>query len=843
MSDEVKDLLITMINEPNTNGRKRKIIFWYDPKEEYSDSIDDTIVSESTELIKYENNSFWIRYHIEKEIPDKDVILYLPIDKKKSIDNELLDLESANIKYIFNPNRTTMLLKEFNLSEDEYDVIKKNEKFFKDKVRRQKFNDFKDVEKNEDNINLIIIAVLLNIKSISIDEILKNIIKCYYEDNKKLEDLFKLSNTEYLLDLINKYFGSSIKGIEDLESLFKSLIFSYFASDLDDLNEINKYSKYLLIKKTNVHIFVDTLMRDTSCMKYFEKISKEVEKEFGINELVRTFDIDHYKQNDAFKCIDNEIINYLTDSINSDVREFERYKNIISIRSSKYWYKYLNHEYESLKVACDFLETIDNTIKCIRTTDIDSFAEQYTKELYKIDTLYRKFNYHFDKVEIDDQFNKLKDKIEKKYVNDFIFILSIKWSESLSDLSSYSSTRMTLQDGFFKHYLRDYEDKKSRSIVIISDAFRYELASELNYKLLELGAKSELEYMQGLIPSYTKLGMASLLPHNKLNKIDNSDDILVDNSKSSSVKDREDILKKECNDSLAIKYSDLVEMTKPDWKKLFSGKKIVYIYHDTVDNAGEHNESKVFDACEEAINELYKLVEDLHKTFSGVELFITADHGFFYKKSKLEESDKANKEDSSTKQKTRYSYTDKPSKEDGIISFNLDYIFGENSGYVNIPKGNAVYGRQGSGFNYIHGGILPQEILVPVIKFKSTRNIEEAKKVGITYSGLSTKITNAITYLDFIQDNNVDENNKPCRYLLHFVDSENNSVSNECVIIAEYRDTQVKDRFFKEKFVFKNITYDKNKDYYLVIIDEETGIEYSKTKFVIDIAISNNFNF
>ena len=37
--------------------------------------------------------------------------------------------------------------------------------------------------------------------------------------------------------------------------------------------------------------------------------------------------------------------------------------------------------------------------------------------------------------------------------------------------------------------------------------------------------------------------------------------------------------------------------------------------------------------------------------------------------------------------------------------------------------------------------------------------------------------------------------------------------------------------------------YNRNKDYYLVISDEETGIELSRVKFVIDIAISNNFNF
>ena len=349
--------------------------------------------------------------------------------------------------------------------------------------------------------------------------------------------------------------------------------------------------------------------------------------------------------------------------------------------------------------------------------------------------------------------------------------------------------------------------------------------------------------MQGLVPSYTKLGMASLLPNKELSRVKESDDILVDGQVSSSIKDREMLLQKENPDSIAIKYDDLYEMTKLEWKKLFSGKKVVYIYHDTIDNAGEHNENEVFTACDKAINELERLVKDLHTTFSGINAFITADHGFFYKRGRIESYEKTSKTTNSTKQKTRYSYSDSIVDEEGILSISLDYLFGENSGYVNIPKGNIIFARQGTGINYVHGGILPPEIIIPVIDFKSTRTTEESKKVGITYSGLSTKITNAITYLEFLQDSNVDENNKPCRYLLHFEDKDENKISDECTIIANYENTEVKDRFFREKFVFKNIKYDKNEPYYLVIIDEETGIIKDKIKFYIDIAIVNNFDF
>ena len=138
---------------------------------------------------------------------------------------------------------------------------------------------------------------------------------------------------------------------------------------------------------------------------------------------------------------------------------------------------------------------------------------------------------------------------------------------------------------------------------------------------------------------------------------------------------------------------------------------------------------------------------------------------------------------------------------------------------------------------------MPQEIIIPVIDFKSTRNIEEISKVKVTYSGMFTKISNAVVYLDFAQNNPVDENNKSSRYTIHFEDENENRISNECIIIADNTSNNVKDRFYKEKFVFKNLKYDRNKDYYLIIRDEETLEEIERVKFVIDISLSNSFTF
>lgn len=854
MFEEVKELLISMLNSSfsatSEKSRNRKIIFWYDAKKDYEELLNE-LELENTEIIRYDNNSLWIRYHIEKEELNKNIVIYLPFERQKGVNNELLDIETANSDLIFNPDSTTMRLKNLGLSDECRAVIKKYNRFFNNKIRENDFKVFDIEDKNNENIDYIITAILLGIKSINVDDIIKNIIKIYYDDKKRYEALFKFGNEEFILNLINKYFGSKITSTEEMENVFKSLVFTYFAASISNINKLNRYGKYLLqTRVTNSQVFVNNLMRDKSTRKYFELISNDISKEFGIEELISTIDIEDYKNADAFSIIDDNIILYIVNQLFNSINEFERYNELITLRESKYWYEKYYNEYNFLKVVSKYFEVVNRVQTLIKTFEIEKFVELYTNELYLVDTLYRKMYYFFDNIRDKDNFINLKNKVENNYTNTYMLELSLKWNDTIENINRYDVNKLTMQNKFFDKYIKSQAEssKNGRTIVIISDAFRYECAKELNEKLKVFGTKSDIYYMLGLVPSYTQLGMAALLPNKELSRDPNykdkgSDNIFVDGINSVGIENRERILTKVVPEGLAIQYEELYAMTKSEWKKIFSGKKVVYIYHDVVDKAGEHDENNVFEACEKSIKQIEGLVKDLHTTFSGVNCYISADHGFFYKRGKVEDYQKTLKDVNATRQKVRYSYTDKKSEEEGIVSINLDYIFGENSGYVNIPKGQNVFSKQGGGINYVHGGILPQEIIIPVIDFKSTRTSEESKKVGITYSGLSTKITNAITYLEFLQDNKVDENNLECRYLLHFEDENGNRVSDECTIVANYTNAEVKDRFFKEKFVFKNIDYNRDKNYYLVIVDEETGIEKQRIKFIIDIAIINNFGF
>ena len=132
--------------------------------------------------------------------------------------------------------------------------------------------------------------------------------------------------------------------------------------------------------------------------------------------------------------------------------------------------------------------------------------------------------------------------------------------------------------------------------------------------------------------------------------------------------------------------------------------------------------------------------------------------------------------------------------------------------------------------------------MIPVIHFKNERGkfAKEVQKVSVTLTSISRKITNPITYLEFFQTEKVADKTVPCRLKLYLTDIDGNRISNENIIIADIKSDDPTERTFKEKFVLKNMKYDKSKKYYLVLEDEEETAKqiYDRIPFIIDLTIS-----
>ena len=410
-----------------------------------------------------------------------------------------------------------------------------------------------------------------------------------------------------------------------------------------------------------------------------------------------------------------------------------------------------------------------------------------------------------------------------------------KWEGSVAD-ENWTATKHPMLSEFYENYLRPLDDKKDRVFVIVSDGLRYEVAKEIaeQPKLAAIGGDVSMGFALSLLPSITPVGMAASLPHNKL-EFDGTN-VLADGAKTDAPS-RDKVLKSANKDNLALRYEDARAMKKSEWKTFFSGKKYVYVYHDKIDITGEHDDMATFAACDTAIREITDLIADLHTTFSGVNVLVTADHGFFYQTGTVESRRKMPKVVDADKQKARYAICNTPDK--NALNFRLSDMFEGNNKYISTPHANVVFAKQGGVGRYYHGGALPQEVIVPVLNFKSSRTSVARDKVNITYVGISLKITNAITYLTFRQNEPVSTEKVATRYKAWFEDTEGVRISDEVTIIADSIKKEAGAREYREKFVFAARSYEPESDYYLVIRDDN-DVETDRIAFKVDIAITND---
>ena len=84
---------------------------------------------------------------------------------------------------------------------------------------------------------------------------------------------------------------------------------------------------------------------------------------------------------------------------------------------------------------------------------------------------------------------------------------------------------------------------------------------------------------------------------------------------------------------------------------------------------------------------------------------------------------------------------------------------------------------------------------------------------------------------------------KAAKYRIFFLSEDNEKISNENSYVADSREENAQKRIFRMRFTFKNKKYDKDKQYYLVVYDEESGLEQWRQPVIMDIAFADDFGF
>ena len=825
----------TKINEIISNSDYRQIVMWFDESEEFNEEINNIRLDNAELFVLDDNNWIYAKYYIESENPNTNFLVYAPFRKPIDEDNFLADI--SHYATLFSADKITILCQELNIDCSKFsEVLSSYSNFWNASSRVKAFKDLNIQEYSKNRIELGILAVLAGERTLNFEYIVRKIIVKHFEKDDSIIEKFDKYN---ILDVFWEFVYQKFGYIDENPTVGKftiSLVLNYTAS-LFEGNTPKSWERFLIEDKNNPRVFIDNFMNNNNYVNTFDNISLLLEDKLNIARDIKNHNVDSYIRCDSFRTFDRNIINYYI-SLLYETKEKIEFNSILELREKGHFYIDFEDEYQLIYWANEFIGLINEFQREILPDDVNELIKIFTNRFVNIDKSYRKFYYHYDKIEDTEQIRDLQSMIENMYANIFLFEINPKFTSLIENINDISITK---QWRFYKTFILN---NKTKTIVFISDALRYGCGVELKDELDKNPTwTNNIQPMLSTVPSYTALGMASLLPNKEIRY--ESGNVLVDGKQCKSTEDRQKILQDYNSDAIAVQFDYINSLRQSELRSLTKGKNLVYIYHNQIDARGDnaYTENEVFAASQEAIDEITKLTTKLIDGANFTRVIITADHGYIYKKGRLDDSDKVDLNTLSAFYKNRrFLLTDEETNISGTKCLSLDYINNENV-YVTVPKGVDVFKLKGAGLNYVHGGLSLEEVIVPVIEVKSKKGGKNQRTVDLQLISSINKITNYDTMLTFFQKENVSKTVLPLEASIYFEDEEGNKISNEVIIFADKDSEYAEDRQFKEKFTLKRMSYSKNKSYYLIIKNGQTDLEVNRFEFMIDIAFQDGFDF
>lgn len=855
--ETIQNTLQKKFNAPLPDFYKRRIVFWQDSEGEFSDTVEE-YVPQDVQLLKLtDRNWFYAKKLLYIDDTENDYLVYVPFGFEKYEDNWLGDI--MRYSEIFRADQISMRMDELGIAEDVKmrQLMRKYKKFFDSKERTAKLQKYGTKYDSVGKLHIDVLSAICNAEENNLFGIIKALLidSLCNGSNELISDIQKYDAEDTLQELLLKKLGYTEYDAETFMKLAGYILLSRLSTVVDrslllDFKPLLADDRYAQACGDIVSAWLTS-----NYDKYLYDITQQVEKTYQVTEKLENLEIEQIINAECLPCINHIIIQKAMTGIIEVRIKAEDLLKIIEKRRMLKWYENYQYFYEGLLYAAQMKKFILDHYEGYHYDNCRNMVRAYTEELCNMDTYYRKFHVAFQNSigegdsKLEDLFSILADYVERLYKNTFLLQLGNTWTTlSKEELATrgYLSD-INRQSNFYNNNIANASNT-GRVFVIISDALRYEVAKELNEKLMrETKGKAEITCMQSVFPSVTKFGMAALLPHSEIS-ITEDNKVVCDGMSTEGTANREKVLNAVHNGNVAITAQELFKMKTTDLREKVKNADVVYIYHNQIDAIGDKKvtEDKVFDACSDAIDELCKLVNRI--TNVGSNILITADHGFIYTYQSLSESDKVEKDlvDGDIYEcDHRYMIMNSDSNSDYLMPVNMKLYKTDKKGFV--PSKYIRIKRQGGGVNYVHGGTSLQEMIVPLITFKNMRadskGFQSTSKVTLQLLSQTRRVSNSIVRLDFFQQEIVGGKTIPNEFEVFFSDENGKLISDVQLIIADSNSDNVKMRTYRKQFSMKSIEYTKTTKYYLNIQERNSSNLPERIEFTINIAFVDDFGF
>ena len=826
--------------EDETN---RKIVFWHDIGGEYAEDVVDVGAElDSVRVIVVDNDEFAVKHKILVEEPNSSFLVYRSGEIPQGVENWLLDLELAH--GVFVADRAALVGDELGVDPDSIrPLVAQFERFFNSVERVERLK--KRLAPDDDGVKIKakMCAVLLKCDSHSVIELVRTVLTAASE--QKSEPLDALENFglhTFFWEGLSSTYGYRVESptIEDFILWIHRSAHNGFSESTEDRNLRIDFTQWRDSKKSR---------------NAMELHAMQAELSLQIPETLKKATWSDLLDFDTFPEIDRRITTELADAVMSRKVSAEEVASVDRKRHHTFWYDHFMDIYTAIRSAAELLDQIESFDPSLLTSSysketFDTGFHDYSTKWFKVDQFYRQFLHAARSVEDFGLNDALIDQVENFYRNKFVEPLATAWQVQVDGLKDWGSTdRVRSQRSFFAHYVKPLLEAGKRPVIIISDALRFEAAEELARRIRrEAGFEANLSPVLGALPSYTQLGMASLLPHQSIGFTGKGALVQVDGVNTDGTANRSKVLSNA--GGFAIQAEELLGFTVHEMRAKIQEHKFVYVYHNLIDATGDKiaTEGQVFSATARAIDELVALMKRLASADVGATV-VTADHGFLYQHRELDESGYLSTEPHGDliHDRDRRRVIGRGLKADSSFKHFTGEQLGLSSDFeVLIPKGTKRLKLKGSGSRFVHGGATLQEICVPVIQISHSRsNKKKVRPVGITINQKTDKITTATFAVDLFQSEPVTDTVKE-REIIAGLYYDEELLSNEARLSFASTSEDPRERYVPLRLVLKpEADRFNNKDIELRLEEHVPNTSHrqlvSRTKYTLKRSFQTDF--
>ncbi|MCP4691955.1 MAG: BREX-1 system phosphatase PglZ type A, partial [Desulfobacterales bacterium] len=652
--DQINDALNKVFQE-----KKKRIVFWFDADKEFEEVLDSLALDDVTVLRMDEREALGLKIRLEMEDREGKHLLYAPRAEPRPEEDWLYDIRLYS--YTFHADQASIIFKELNLERQSLKPhLKERKAFFRNRKRVDGLKKWILPDDGEDEIDLKMLAVITRAEQPEPFSALLSLLASFCRDGKfdekKAGKPWRDMESLGLKPVFWKILSRTLGCVNERAPSITDCLLRVFATDLTSRLKADpppSLSHFVIgdaAKANNCSVFLSQWRTHTGYYRFYNLISRAIGEKLKIDESLTPFGFEEMLEVMTFETTEQRIVSAIRDRIGEDPEaDYEAIRKTIKRRLDGYWATTALREdargndyeiaYKAMEAAIGLFELRKEYDAGFSYAAAGDMFAAYTERLFEFDQCYRAFHERANRLDMAgwDVLKTLRESVENCYSGWFMDQLGLKWGDFLQRGEAgglLREWRIPFVDNQYEFFDKRIEPilrrgARSRVFVIVSDAFRYEAAEELTRRINgKYRMKAELSPMLGVLPSYTALGMAALLPHESLGFKDGPGaEVTLDGRPSGSLERRAAILKE--RDGTAVKAEALLAMSKGSGRKFVKAHRVVYVYHDKIDAVGDKavSERNTFDAVRKTMDELYALVRFIIDSLNGTRVFVTADHG------------------------------------------------------------------------------------------------------------------------------------------------------------------------------------------------------------------------